>query len=106
MLIIRFLNEFLKLLKQKQFETVKFNFICFSGFFFVIKNGRILKETYEISSTSIYRTTAWISACATLILIWKGTTEGGTSESGEELEQSQDKAGNFDGIMLNENDLI
>lgn len=83
----------------------------------VIKNGsvyrviltKVLKETYDIPATKIYRTTAWITEQGTVYgsgdvlgtvykpeTVWRGTTAGGTAESNEEMGLTQDKADNYE----------
>jgi hypothetical protein len=83
----------------------------------VIRNGSIyrvifsqkLKQTYQIEKTKIYRTTAWINDSGTVYgsgdvkginyspkVTWKGTTEGGTAESNEEMELGISYADNYD----------
>ena len=95
----------------------------------VIKNGSVyrviltkpLVETYQIEQTKIYRTTAWISeqgivhgsgdvlgVTYTPTITWRGTSEGGVTDSNEQLLTSQDNADNFSikgHIAFNDNDL-
>ena len=95
----------------------------------VIKNGyvyrviltKVLKETYDIPATKIYRTTAWITEQGTVYgsgdvlgavykpdTVWRGTTAGGTAESNEELLTGEEYKDNFevDGTVFNEAGLV
>ncbi len=95
----------------------------------VIKNGsvyrvimtKVLKETYDIPATKIYRTTAWITEQGTVYgsgdvlgtvykpeTVWRGTTAGGTTESNEELLTGEEYKDNFeiDGTVFNEAGLV
>lgn len=95
----------------------------------VIKNGsvyrviltEVLKETYDIPATKIYRTTAWITEQGTVYgsgdvlgtvykpeTVWRGTTAGGTAESNEELLTGEEYKDNFevDGTVFNEAGLV
>lgn len=95
----------------------------------VIKNGsvyrviltKVLKETYDIPATKIYRTTAWITEQGTVYgsgdvlgtvykpeTVWRGTTAGGTAESNEELLTGEQYKDNFeiDGTVFNEAGLV
>lgn len=95
----------------------------------VIKNSsvyrviltKVLKETYDIPATKIYRTTAWITEQGTVYgsgdvlgtvykpeTVWRGTTAGGTAESNEELLTGEEYKDNFevDGTVFNEAGLV